>query len=119
MCRMCVYFFKPKTAYEMRISDWSSDVCSADLFLAESTETAPGAHVYLRTSRWSRLPTPILMQWAVDDAGKVAGFFVRPKPGAKPEAAPSPYLDRTCVVEGKSGSVCVDHGGRRIIKKNK
>src|SRR3546814_20811265 len=33
------------------------------------------------------------MQWAVDDAGKVAGFFVRPKPGAKPQAAPSPYLD--------------------------
>src|SRR3546814_5176053 len=26
-----VYFFKQKTAYEMRISDWSSDVCSADL----------------------------------------------------------------------------------------
>src|SRR3546814_9706590 len=27
---MC-FFFKQKTAYEMRISDWSSDVCSADL----------------------------------------------------------------------------------------
>src|SRR3546814_1656039 len=26
------FFFKPKTAYEMRISDWSSDVCSSDLF---------------------------------------------------------------------------------------
>src|SRR3546814_12432008 len=26
-----VYFFKQKTAYEMRISDWSSDVCSSDL----------------------------------------------------------------------------------------
>src|SRR3546814_20110220 len=30
---MCfVFFFKQKTAYEMRISDWSSDVCSSDLF---------------------------------------------------------------------------------------
>src|SRR3546814_4192803 len=28
---MCVFFFKHKTAYEMRISDWSSDVCSSDL----------------------------------------------------------------------------------------
>src|SRR3546814_4713391 len=28
------FFFKQKTAYEMRISDWSSDVCSSDLFLA-------------------------------------------------------------------------------------
>src|SRR3546814_8146602 len=29
-------FFKQKTAYEMRISDWSSDVCSSDLELAEA-----------------------------------------------------------------------------------
>src|SRR3546814_7637578 len=27
-----MFFFKQKTAYEMRISDWSSDVCSSDLF---------------------------------------------------------------------------------------
>src|SRR3546814_4213457 len=27
-----LFFFKQKTAYEMRISDWSSDVCSSDLF---------------------------------------------------------------------------------------
>src|SRR3546814_6612970 len=30
----CFFFFKQKTAYEMRISDWSSDVCSSDLSLA-------------------------------------------------------------------------------------
>src|SRR3546814_1572697 len=29
----CFFFFKQKTAYEMRISDWSSDVCSSDLGL--------------------------------------------------------------------------------------
>src|SRR3546814_4471486 len=29
------FFFKQKTAYEMRISDWSSDVCSSDLFVAQ------------------------------------------------------------------------------------
>src|SRR3546814_18629831 len=29
--RAVVFFFKQKTAYEMRISDWSSDVCSSDL----------------------------------------------------------------------------------------
>src|SRR3546814_16115662 len=28
------FFFKQKTAYEMRISDWSSDVCSSDLLIA-------------------------------------------------------------------------------------
>src|SRR3546814_11901102 len=33
MMSLCsiVFFFKQKTAYEMRISDWSSDVCSSDL----------------------------------------------------------------------------------------
>src|SRR3546814_2260132 len=30
-CVWCFFFFKQKTAYEMRISDWSSDVCSSDL----------------------------------------------------------------------------------------
>src|SRR3546814_9304371 len=31
----CFFFFKQKTAYEMRISDWSSDVCSSDLLLEQ------------------------------------------------------------------------------------
>src|SRR3546814_9666224 len=31
-CLFWFFFFKQKTAYEMRISDWSSDVCSSDLF---------------------------------------------------------------------------------------
>src|SRR3546814_3365207 len=30
------FFFKQKTAYEMRISDWSSDVCSSDLHLVQA-----------------------------------------------------------------------------------
>src|SRR3546814_5004670 len=33
------FFFKQKTAYEMRISDWSSDVCSSDLHLGEGLAT--------------------------------------------------------------------------------
>src|SRR3546814_1835542 len=39
ICDVCeegdvvVFFFKQKTAYEMRISDWSSDVCSSDLLV--------------------------------------------------------------------------------------
>src|SRR3546814_4069233 len=40
------FFFKQKTAYEMRISDWSSDVCSSDLRQAEEIEQeVPGATV--------------------------------------------------------------------------
>src|SRR3546814_18442334 len=30
-CVLFIFFFKQKTAYDMRISDWSSDVCSSDL----------------------------------------------------------------------------------------
>src|SRR3546814_2341432 len=32
---ICFVFFKQKTAYELRISDWSSDVCSSDLITVE------------------------------------------------------------------------------------
>src|SRR3546814_10442200 len=47
MCfSVCVYFFfffffKQKTAYEMRISDWSSDVCSSDLSPKHANEQYP------------------------------------------------------------------------------
>src|SRR3546814_3832111 len=34
MCVVVIFFFKRRTAYEMRISDWSSDVCSSDLHAA-------------------------------------------------------------------------------------
>src|SRR3546814_2757703 len=36
MIVFCFFFFKQKTAYEMRISDWSSDVCSSDLAAGEA-----------------------------------------------------------------------------------
>src|SRR3546814_9078406 len=39
---ICFFFFKQKTAYELRISDWSSDVCSSDLASAAKT-AAPAA----------------------------------------------------------------------------
>src|SRR3546814_12286972 len=42
------FFFKQKTAYEMRISDWSSDVCSSDL-LAEGKATLPLIHAIRHT----------------------------------------------------------------------
>src|SRR3546814_12762383 len=44
----CIWFFKQKTAYEMRISDWSSDVCSSDLpevLCAKPAEPKPPAPV--------------------------------------------------------------------------
>src|SRR3546814_18224431 len=41
-----VFFFKQKTAYEMRISDWSSDVCSSDLW--QHRDADRGARVAAR-----------------------------------------------------------------------
>src|SRR3546814_6824507 len=43
LCIICFFFFfKQKTAYEMRISDWSSDVCSSDLVHGEAREMVLG-----------------------------------------------------------------------------
>src|SRR3546814_2290475 len=41
------FFFKQKTAYEMRISDWSSDVCSSDLAGPGRSGTAPRPTLHL------------------------------------------------------------------------
>src|SRR3546814_4973900 len=38
------FFFKQKTAYEMRISDWSSDVCSSDLWAMRLTYSGEFIH---------------------------------------------------------------------------
>src|SRR3546814_1071486 len=43
MCCLIFFFFKQKTAYEMRISDWSSDVCSSDLTINDSYMDPVGA----------------------------------------------------------------------------
>src|SRR3546814_2088311 len=51
-----VFFFKQKTAYEMRISDWSSDVCSSDLHLGACAllkEKAPVRKTTKRTKKGS------------------------------------------------------------------
>src|SRR3546814_13484088 len=37
-CYIAFFFFQQKTAYEMRISDWSSDVCSSDLVVLEQAK---------------------------------------------------------------------------------
>src|SRR3546814_4167582 len=48
MLSMGLFFFKQKTAYEMRISDWSSDVCSSDLTAIQMC--TPASTAFSRTS---------------------------------------------------------------------
>src|SRR3546814_7983958 len=55
-----IFFFKQKTAYEMRISDWSSDVCSSDLFVHDRMHTRSDGGGDRRSCRrrllWHRTP---------------------------------------------------------------
>src|SRR3546814_954592 len=58
---MFVFFFKQKTAYEMRISDWSSDVCSSDLRLVDPAgQTGERDSAYLIDFDYASSPN-----WAV------------------------------------------------------
>ncbi len=50
---------------------------------------APGIELYVRTSAWSSAEAPVLMQWAFDADGRVAGFSVT----QKPTLAESRFLD--------------------------
>src|SRR3546814_10215829 len=90
----CSYvFFKQKTAYEMRISDWSSDVCSSDLLpWRRGLVTGAGTH--------HGLDRQVVLVGELEIALVVGR-----------------NRDRKSVVSGKSVSVRVDLGGRRIIKK--
>src|SRR3546814_962700 len=71
---MCVvfFFFKQKTAYEMRISDWSSDVCSSDL----------GYAIGQIVSNVATNATDIFQGLDVTQLGNVVGAFIGNELGA-------------------------------------
>src|SRR3546814_19542735 len=48
---VCVFFFKQKTAYEVRISDWSSDVCSSDLTSVDEHDSLVAGKDQIRPPR--------------------------------------------------------------------
>src|SRR3546814_14761314 len=99
----------------MRISDWSSDVCSSDL--GGTKELLTNA---LRTCLW-------VDDGEVDQAIGIAPLgriieacrIYREGAGRDAQKEARKPQDRKSVVEGKSVSVRVDLGGRRIIKKKK
>src|SRR3546814_5831834 len=100
------FFFKQKTAYEMRISVWSSDVCSSDL-----RHHAPQAGADLLDRMLGLAPAGGL------EARLPGLVFEDPVTG---EAARLDVLaDRKSVVSGKRVSVRGAYGGRRIIKYKK
>src|SRR3546814_4168988 len=70
------FFFKQKTAYEMRISDWSSDVCSSDLLLTSSTHPVISGRALMRSQPGSRLGAmPCLIAFSTRHNRLSAGMF--------------------------------------------
>src|SRR3546814_12445430 len=114
---MFFFFFKQKTAYEMRISDLSSDVCSSDLgdrhaldhrmrVVAQDVAILGGPGLGL-----VGVAEDVLLHAAV--LGHEA-----PLQAGREACAAAAAQDRKSVVEGKSVSGRVELGGRRIIRKN-
>src|SRR3546814_7650972 len=68
----CVFFFfKQKTAYEMRISDWSSDVCSSDLLGLILVKPQQILDQLRRTRRFRHARLPREMKGAQHDARRI------------------------------------------------
>src|SRR3546814_18560005 len=72
-----VFFFKQKTAYEMRISDWSSDVCSSDLEDAAERLAADHQRMFRRAGAQHRVGDRHGVEEARADRGDVEGDAVR------------------------------------------
>src|SRR3546814_17860958 len=105
----------------MRISDWSSDVCSSDLVDLGGTGVAHHLHdleagraahdrIVDQHDALARDQRAVGIVFQLD--AKMADLVARLDEGAAD-------IDRKSVVSGKSVEVRVDLGGRRIIKKNK
>src|SRR3546814_14618936 len=130
------FFFKQKTAYEMRISDWSSDVCSSDLpaFDVPSLADEIVRGVVMADPLDILFDDRAFVQIGGDIMGGRADHLDATRVGLMiglcpleageedvldVDAAPCKIGDRKSVVSGKSGSWRVDLGGRHIIKKKK
>src|SRR3546814_13453013 len=106
-----MFFFKQKTAYEMRISDWSSDVCSSALLKSNMQEVhARGGELYVFADADTKIVNSdgIHVIRMPEHSGKLSPIL---------HTIPLQLLaDRKSVVTGQSVSGRVDLGGRRIIK---
>src|SRR3546814_8349060 len=85
MLELFCFFFKQKTAYEMRISDWSSDVCSSDLL--DTPLKKRFREVLLEQAREEELPC-LLVTHDQEDPAAAGGpvlFLAAAAPSKKPD----------------------------------
>src|SRR3546814_2466242 len=90
-----VFFFKQKTAYELRISDWSSDVCSSDLGLCGSARPLGGAEEWAWAAgvASATVATPALGA----ERGRLAHPFLSSVPQKSgPEIGRASWRERVC-----------------------
>src|SRR3546814_9028618 len=74
------FFFKQKTAYEMRISDWSSDVCSSDLRLGDDGVTRKQRRTDLADEdRQREVPRTDAREYATADELQFIALAGRPR----------------------------------------
>src|SRR3546814_14767128 len=120
---VCMFFFKQKTAYEMRISDWSSDVCSSDLDPPASAHgDACGIVVVgLGEDRRAYVIADATVEGATPEgwARAVAAAALVHGADRVVAEANNGWADRKSVVSGKVVSVRVDLGGSRLLQKKK
>src|SRR3546814_19622806 len=105
-----MFFVKQRTAYEMHISDWSSDVCSSDL----SDSRGPTIDCYVFDPSTGALSGRRRFATLDEATGRPDGGACD---GESHYWSAGVSADRKSVVSGKSVSVRVDLGGRRLIKK--
>src|SRR3546814_14974632 len=111
----------------MRISDWSSDVCSSDLSANELGAVTDGRHCSAEREGQDRRQGGGCAHELADkrkrkeEAGDIGRYGIARQAQHQRVAQPARHqrLDRKSGVSGKSVSVRVALGGRRIIKKNK
>src|SRR3546814_13099935 len=127
------FFFKQKTAYEMRISDWSSDVCSSDLPRVDPGLARGGEGVLARIGEQflDRLPERLgrgqrILVGGMGNVGLgredrlLVGRGCAGRRRRQRHPVDRRGQDRKCVVEGKNVSIRLDLGGCSLItKKNK
>src|ERR1051326_9470561 len=70
------FFFKQKTAYEIKECDWSSDVCSSDLLAARAIGSVTRSGLY---NPWSAAcPRAHKRPWLMGDSGLPSSLITRP-----------------------------------------
>src|SRR3546814_7682400 len=77
ICSCFIFFFKQKTAYELRISDWSSDVCSSDLIKVDNADPLAAVSAVRRAAPSAKLVVDANQAWTVDELKKFMPTLVK------------------------------------------